>query len=93
MSAKDFVTASDVAAASITISPNLAVLVESDLYCGKTFSISYKLGLSLETDLTSIFGSAKTFNLLINCVKCTQTFTSFPSVLTAFDEVYKLGSA
>ena len=31
--------------------------------------------------------------MLINCVKCTQAFTSFPSVLTAFDKVYKLGSA
>ena len=92
---KDSVTAADVAAAIITISPNLglSVLVESDLNCGKTFIVSYKAGLSLETDVNSIFGATKTFNLLINCVKCTQAFTSFPTILTAFDKVYKLGSA
>ena len=92
VNAKDSVTSADVAAESITISSNLAVLVESDSYCGKTLVVSYKTGLSLETDISSIFGAEKTFNLLINCVKCTQAFTSFPSVLTAFDKVYKLGS-
>lgn len=88
---KDSVTNQDIPAASIRISSNLEVLVESDAYCETTLIVSYKVGLSLERDVSSIFGATKTFNMFISCVKCTQAFTSFPSILTAYDKIYTLG--
>ena len=86
-------TSADITALGIvTIASDLGVLIESFDYCNQTFIITYKIGLSLETDVNRIFGPSSSFNLLVNCVRCSQAFTGFPTILTAYNKVYTLGS-